>query len=125
MATTGLTPESVETTMDNLAESLADYRDVEDAIIDGQKAVLVDMDDEEVEQELEALLASERGAKEKDVEALGAMEYESESHEVLESRFPPLPNTAESLEMEMARLSVEPKANSSKERPNAEPQPSM
>lgn len=60
----GLTPEKVDTTMDNLLETMQDYRDMEDALRDGLRSMSsVDVPDEELESELNELIREDEASK--------------------------------------------------------------
>lgn len=86
--------------MDNLADSLADYNDIEQAMDDGQRAVVPsDADEKELEQELEALVASEVAAEQ----------------ETLVTRLPSVPVSAEDLATQMTGLTMDAKEPSKKE----------
>ena len=64
----GLTPESVEDTMDKLSDVLADQKEIEDALHIGSEQV-VNISDDDVEEELEKLVALEKASEAAKTEA--------------------------------------------------------
>ena len=86
--------------MDNLADSLADYNDIEQAMDEGRRDIVPgEADEKELEQELEALVASEV-----------APEQES-----LETRLPSVPVSADDLATQITGLTMHDKELSRKE----------
>uniref|UniRef100_A0A915M5G5 Charged multivesicular body protein 7 n=1 Tax=Meloidogyne javanica TaxID=6303 RepID=A0A915M5G5_MELJA len=64
----GLTPEKVDTTMDDLLETMQDYRDMNEALHDGLRSMSsVDVPDEELESELNELIREDEAARVKEV----------------------------------------------------------
>ncbi|KAI9017766.1 Snf7-domain-containing protein [Gaertneriomyces semiglobifer] len=91
-----LTPENVEKTMDDLHDAFADQKEVDDAMALGQSMLNTesDADAEELEKELNMLLAEETAAK---VQALPSVPVAT----------PPVPSTVADLDVELDNLLVE------------------